>query len=37
VYPPNTSNLLYVPYTTKVCTTSTVNMSVQAVQAGNGG
>lgn len=37
VYPPNTSNLLYVPYNTKVCTTSTVTMSIQAVQAGKGG
>lgn len=37
VYPPNTSNLLYIPYNTKVCTTSTVNMSIQAVQAGKGG
>jgi hypothetical protein len=37
VYPPNTSNLLYIPYNTKVCTTSTVSMSVQAVQAGQGG
>lgn len=37
VYPPNTSNLLYIPYNTSVCTTSTVSMSVQAVQAGKGG
>lgn len=37
VYPPNTSNLLYIPYDTKVCTTSTVNMGIQAVQAGKGG
>jgi len=37
VYPPNTSNLLYIPYNTSVCTTSTVSMSVQAVQAGQGG
>ena len=37
VYPPNTSNLLYVPYNTKVCTTSTVNMSIQAVRPGKGG
>ena len=37
VYPPNTSNLLYVPYNSKVCTTSIVNMSVQAVRPGKGG
>ncbi|HZU58609.1 MAG TPA: DUF4232 domain-containing protein [Actinocrinis sp.] len=37
VYPPNTSNLLYVPYDTKVCTTSTVNLSIQAVRPGKGG
>lgn len=37
VYPPNTSNLLYVPYKTNACTTSKVTMAVQVVQAGNGG
>ena len=37
VYPPNTSNLLYVPYNTNACTADVVTMSVQAVQAGNGG
>lgn len=37
VYPPNTSNLLYVPYQSNACTTSKVTMAVQAVQAGNGG
>ncbi len=36
VYPPNTSNLLYIPYSTKVCTTSIVNMGIQAVQPGKG-
>ncbi len=37
VYPPNTSNLLYVPYSTTACSSGTVTLSVQAVQAGNGG
>lgn len=37
VYPPNTTNLLYIPYNTKVCTTSIVNLTIQAVQAGKGG
>jgi len=37
VYPPNTSNLLYVPYSTTACTGDIVTLSVQAVQAGNGG
>ena len=37
VYPPNTSNLLYVAYKSNACTTDKVTMSVQAVQAGNGG
>lgn len=37
VYPPNTSNLLYIPYNTNACTGNVVTLSVQAVQAGNGG
>jgi hypothetical protein len=37
VYPPNTSNLLYIPYKTNACTGNVVTLSVQAVQAGNGG
>jgi hypothetical protein len=37
VYPPNTSNLLYVPYNTKACSGNVVTLSVQAVQAGTGG
>jgi hypothetical protein len=37
VYPPNTSNLLYVPYSTTACTGNIVTLSVQAVQPGNGG
>ena len=37
VYPPNTSNLLYVPYNTTACTADVVTLSVQAVQPGNGG
>jgi hypothetical protein len=37
VYPPNTSNLLYVPYNTNACSADIVTMAIQAVQAGNGG
>ncbi|HEV2342850.1 MAG TPA: DUF4232 domain-containing protein [Actinocrinis sp.] len=37
VYPPNTSNLLYVPYNTNACSADVVTMTIQAVQAGNGG
>jgi hypothetical protein len=37
VYPPNTSNLLYVPYNTTACSGNVVTLSVQAVQPGNGG
>ena len=37
VYPPNTSNQLYVSYKSNACTTDKVTMAVQAVQAGNGG
>ena len=36
VYPPNTTNLLYIPYSTKVCTTSIANMGIQAVEPGKG-
>lgn len=37
VYPPNTTNLLYVPYNTTGCQANIVTLHVQAVQAGNGG
>ncbi len=37
IYPPNTSNLLYVPYDSKACTKKVVTLAVQAVQAGTGG
>ena len=37
VYPPNTSNLLYVPYNTHACAGNIVTLQVQAVQAGKGG
>ncbi|MBR7839513.1 DUF4232 domain-containing protein [Actinospica durhamensis] len=38
VYPPNTSNQLYIPYTSTACTSSSVvTLHVEAVQAGTGG
>ena len=38
VYPPNTSNQLYIPYTSTACaSTSVVTLHVEAVQAGTGG
>ncbi len=37
VYPPNTSNLIYIPYSTNACTGNVVTLTVQAVQAGDGG
>ncbi len=37
VYPPNTTNQLYVPYNTHACSGNIVTLQVQAVQAGNGG
>jgi hypothetical protein len=36
VYPPNTSNLLYVPYNSTACSANIVTLSVQVVQAGTG-
>jgi hypothetical protein len=37
VYPPNTSNLLYVAYNSTACSSGTVTLSVPAVEPGNGG
>lgn len=37
IYPPNTRNLLYVPYNSKACTKNIVTLTVQAVRAGTGG
>jgi hypothetical protein len=37
VYPPNSFNQLYVPYNGTACTSKIVTLSVQAVQAGQGG
>ena len=37
VYPPNSFNQLYVPYDTNACSSSIVTLSIQVVQAGNGG
>jgi hypothetical protein len=36
VYPPNTSNLLYVPYNSTACSGNIVTLGVQTVQAGTG-
>jgi hypothetical protein len=37
VYPPNTTNQLYIPYKSTACaSTSVVTMHVEAVEAGTG-